>query len=99
MGDKLLFNFGVTLQLWQRSVRLDQCQDGIKVLKLYEYLDDRAFNDACILENLNTQKSTSKSSKVLYNSTNNRPWKIVVYLLDTNSCSLTCTAHSHVTVL
>ena len=81
MGDKLLFNFRVTLQLWQRS----QCQDGIKVLKLYEYLDDMAFKDACILENLNTQESTSKSSKVLYNSTNNRPWKTVVYLLDTNS--------------
>ena len=27
-----------------------QCQDGIKVLKLYEYLDDRAFNkDAYII--------------------------------------------------
>ena len=64
---------------------MSQCQDGIKVLKLNEYLDDRAFKDAYILENLNTQKNTSRSSKVLYNSTNYRPWKIVAYLLDTNS--------------
>ena len=87
MGDKLLFNFGVKFQLWQRSVHLSaKLKDSIKVLKLYEYLDDRAFKDVYILENLNTQKSTSRSSKVLYNSTNNRPWNlIVVYLLDTNS--------------
>ena len=37
-----------------------QCQDRIKVLKLYEYLDDRAFNDAYILENQHTKEHIKK---------------------------------------
>ena len=50
MGDKLLVNFGVKFQLWQRSVRLSAKMASRYVLKLYEYLDDRAFNkDAYII--------------------------------------------------
>ena len=65
-------------------VSVPRWHQGFKIVWIFG-MDDRAFKDACILENLNMQKSTSKSSKVLYNSTNNRPWKTVVYLLDTNS--------------